>query len=320
MNPFQHLYDICNGGHAVGKYANLEDGPIMVDLEPVGLCNFSCSFCPTGLKALGRPGGFMTAETHKAVLEKTAPFNSALRYIGFGEPLMHPQIVWFIEQATAAGRLTHINSNASKLTPEMASQLVQAGLSSVKLSFQGTDRETYAMMRRTDFFDGMLEALALLKETRDHLGSDMWISASTSTTDETPEMIAAFKERLEPLVDQLSIGFTVFEFIDMGSVPPKHRERLESAAAASKVIKKHPAPCTEIYDKITIHWDGAARVCCNDYSGKTNLGNINVDDFQTIWRHETMDSYRKNVAKGDYKGPLCSVCWDYMDLTEGEPA
>lgn len=315
MNPLQSLYDQCNGGHAVGKYARLADGPIMVDLEPVGLCNFRCTMCPTGLNALGRPSGFMTAETHQAVLEKTAPYNSAIRYIGFGEPLMHPKIVKFVEDATTAGRLTHINTNASNLTPALTTKLIEAGLSSLKFSFQGTDRETYAAMRRVDFFDQMLQIIAMTRETRDHLGSDLWIAASTSTTDETPEMIGAFRERVEPLVDQLSIGSTIFEYIDMDAVPEKQRPRLEKAAATSTVVKKHPEPCTEIYDKLTIHHNGAVRVCCNDFSGKTNLGDISQDEFAGIWRHKTIDGYRKSVAQGKYEGPLCSVCWDYMDLT-----
>lgn len=309
MNPFQPLYDRCNA-----RKGPLQNGPIMVDLEPVGLCNFRCTMCPTGLQSLGRPGGFMTTETHQAVLEKT---EGAIRYIGWGEPLMHPKIVRFVETASQRGRLTHINTNASKLTPRLASQLVQAGLSSIKFSFQGTDRETYAMMRRTDFFAGMLEKIAMMRETRDYLASDMWIAASTSTTDETPEMVEVFREKLEPLVDQLSIGKTIFEFIDLAAVPQKHRERLEAAAKKSQVQKRHPNPCPEVFDKLTIHWDGAVRVCCNDYSGRTNLGNINRDAMEDIWRHPKMTAYRKRLSEGRYDGPLCGNCWDYMDLTSG---
>lgn len=313
MNPFQSLYDRCNS--AKGE---LQDGPIMVDLEPVGLCNFTCRFCPTGLKALGRPGGFMELSTLRALLQKTDEYKTAIRCIGWGEPLMHPKIVRFIELCTEHGRLSHLNTNASKLTPPLASALMRAGLSSIKLSFQGTDRTTYEVMRGIDFFDGMLEKLALLKETRGHLGSDIWIAASTSTTWETPDMIEAFKAKISPLVDQLSIGHTVFDFIDMASVSRKHRARLEEAAAQQRVVKKHPSPCPEVFDKLTISWDGAVRVCCNDYNATTDLGNIVTDDFQDIWRHTTIEMYRKALSKGEYEGSLCSNCWDYLDLTAGK--
>lgn len=315
MNPFHAMYDAFNHGTSRGKLAGLPDGPVMVDLEPTALCNMRCTMCPTGLQALGRPAGFMSAETYGALLEKTQPFKSALRFIGFGEPLMHPDIVGMVARASEAGRLSHINTNGSKLTPPLAEQLVAAGLSSIKFSFQGTDSATYLAMRRTDFFEGLLEAIATMRRAR---GGERYpyIAASTSTTDETPEMVEAFRARMAPLVDGLSIGKTIFEYIDMAAVPPKHRARLEAAAELSTVTKRHPAPCPEIYEKLTVHWDGAVRVCCNDWSGTTDLGNIVDDEMATIWRHPTMEMYRGRVAERDYSLHLCDTCWDYMDLTE----
>jgi len=118
-----------------------------------------------------------------------------------------------------------------------------------------------------------------------------------------------------PLVDELTIGKTIFEFIDMAAVPKKRRAELEAAAASSTVVKRHPNPCPEVYNKLTIHWDGDVRVCCNDYSGRTNLGNIQVDMFEDIWHHKAIEEYRERLSRKEYSGPLCSVCFDYMDLT-----
>lgn len=318
VNPFSRLYDKCNRGDPAKKLAGLAEGPIIIDLEPVGLCNFRCVMCPTGLQALGRPGGFMSEETFASILHKTAPFGTALRFIGWGEPLMHPKIGRFIEMASRDGRLTHLNTNGSKILDDdgMATRLVDAGLSSIKFSFQGADRASYEAMRRVDFFDGLFVAIERMRTARGPWW-DPFIAASTTTTTETPEMIEAFRSRMEPLVDQLTIGKTIFEFIDMAAVPPKRRAELEEAAAAETVVKRHPDPCPEAFDKLTIHWDGSVRVCCNDFSGRTNLGNIAEDDFAGIWRHPTMEILRERLARKEYSGPLCSVCYDYAELTEG---
>ncbi len=316
MNPFSPLYAKCNNGAAADKHALLSGGPIIVDVEPVGLCNFRCVFCPTGLKALGRPGGYMSEETFASLIDKTRMWGTAIRLIGWGEPLMHPKIVDFVKAAHDAQRLTHINTNGSKLTRELAEELVEAGLSSIKFSFQGIDREGYESMRRIDFFDGLLETIGILRDARGD-SKRPWIAASTTTTTETPEQIATFRALMEPMVDDLTIGHTIFEFIDMAAVPKKRRAELEAAAANEQIVKKHPSPCPEIYDKLTVHWDGAVRVCCNDYSGKTNLGNIVTDSLESIWRHPTIEAYRDRIDAGDYGGPLCSVCWDYQSLTKG---
>ena len=315
LNPLQNHYDQCNRGTSEEKYRDLAAGPHLIDIEPVGLCNFRCVMCPTGLNALGRPSGFMSKETHTAILEKTEEPLADIRYIGWGEPLMHPKIVDFISDAAEYGRLTHINTNASKLTPELASDLIRAGLASIKFSFQGTDTVTYHAMRREDFFHGMLDAMEMMRHARGNLNYP-FIAASTTTTDETPEMIERFKKRISPYVDHLGIGSTVFEFIDIASVPPKQRERLERAAAMATVIKKHPSPCPEVYDKLSIHWDGDVVTCCNSYDGKSKIGNINTDPMSKIWRHPLMETYRDHLAKKDYSLPYCTKCFDYMNLTE----
>lgn len=314
MNPFQDHYDSCNHGNPRDKYESLDDGPHLVDIEPVGLCNFRCLMCPTGLQSLTRPQDFMSLETFDAILEKTEPFHSSIRFIGWGEPLMHPDIVEMVHLANRAGRLTHINTNASKMTAKLAMSLAASGLDSIKFSFQGTDRDTYKMMRQTDFFDGMLEAIGHMVKVQ--LDGQPFIAASTSTTDETPEMIEAFRVKLSPMVDHLSIGKTIFEFMDFAAVPKKYKERLEQAAKLCTVEKAHPVPCPEVYDKLTVHWDGSVRVCCNDYDGETDLGNVNLNSMGEIWRHPTMEKYRKKLARKDYSLPLCRDCYDYMDLTE----
>jgi MoaA/NifB/PqqE/SkfB family radical SAM enzyme len=231
---------------------------------------------------------------------------------------MHRSIADFIADAHNAGRVTHVNTNGSKIITDlgMAKRLVDSGLSSIKFSFQGADRETYHAMRRVDFFEDLFDAIEQVRAFRGARDRP-FIAASTTTTTETPEMIEAFRERMEPLVDHLTIGRTVFEFIDMAAVPPKQRAVLEDAAKNETVVKRHPVPCPEIYDKLTIHWNGDVRVCCNDYSGLTNLGNISRNNFRDIWRHPTIEAYRERVGRKEYSGPLCGSCYDYAELTEG---
>lgn len=318
VNPFNDLYASCNTGSGPDKLTGLPDGPRIIDLELTSFCNMRCVMCPTGLQALGRPGVFMTPKTFKAILQKTKPFNTALRFIGWGEPTMHWALPDFVRAATAQGRLTHLNTNGSKLAidPLYLRRLLNAGLSSIKFSFQGVDRESYNAMRRVDFFEELLSAIERVKRARGE-NPRPFIAASTTTTTESPEQIAAFAERIAPLVDQLTIGRTVFDFIDFSVVPEKRRELLLAAAADQFVERRHPDPCPEVYDKLSIHADGSVRVCCNDYSGHTYLGNIVTNSLEELWHSPVLAAYRERLAAGRYEGPLCSVCYDYMELTEG---
>ena len=316
MNPFRPIYDLCNTGDPAEKLATLALFPRMIDVEPAGLCNQKCRMCPTGLGSLGRAQGLMGEATFQRIVNECAEHGTALRFIGFGEPLLNKKIVQFVRLASDAGLLTHINSNSTKITSELAEALVDAGLSSFKASFQGTDSETYVAMRRMDFFEG---TVAAIKTMRDARGMKMlpFIAASTSTTHETPEQIAAFRARLEPLVDYLSVGATTFDYIVMADVPEKQRASLIEAAALAQIEKRHPSPCPEVYDKLSIHWDGSVVSCCNDFSGINTLGNVNDTSISELWRHPIMEKYRVKLAAHDYSLPLCDVCWDYANLTEG---
>lgn len=320
MNPFQPLYDGCNTGDSAGKYADLPDFPRLIDVELTSSCNFRCLMCPTGNLSLKRPAEFMERDTYRRIVAQCEEHGTALRFIGWGEPTLHPGLVRYIWLASDYDILTHLNTNGSKITSDMARKLVQAGLSSIKFSFQGVDRQSYREMRNTDFWHGMIQAITTMRETRGHLDSQTpWIAASTTTTYEPEDKIADFRRQIEPLVDQLTIGKTIFDFMDLAAVRlrPDDVAMLERLKALSSGDgKAHPSPCPEVFDKLSIHADGSVVLCCNDFDGTVMLGNVNDAPIAALWRHPKIEAYRERLAKNDYDAPLCRDCYDYQGLSQ----
>ena len=321
VNPFAPLYEIQNSGTVETKARDIPAFPRLIDVELTSLCNFRCVMCPTGLLALKRPSGFMSVATFMGIVAECSGYGTALRLIGWGEPTLHPNVVDFVRAAGKVGLLTHINTNASKITPGLAEALVDAGLSSIKFSFQGTDHDTYAEMRQTPFFAGMLRAIEMMRNAR-ATAALPFIAASTSTTYETAEQIETFRAMMEPLVDHLSIGKTTFDYIDqtMIRVKPEQFEQFVRLMGEESLDKQHPDPCSEVWDKLSIAWDGTGRVCCNDATGETDLGKIGEATIEQMWHHPVIEAYRERLARKEYTGPLCSVCYQYMELTPGQAA
>ncbi len=315
MNPFRPLYDLCNS-----PKGELIDFPRMIDVELTSSCNFRCLMCPTGNRSLDRHAEFMTEETYEKIVDQCAEHGTALRFIGWGEPTLHPRVMGFVGAAFSRGLLTHLNTNGSKITGNMSRGLVGMGLDSIKFSFQGVNRQSYLDMRRTDFFGGMIEAIGLMRWAR--VSQTPWIAASTSITDETPEQVEKFRQIMTPLVDELTIGNTTFDFMDLSAVRlrPGEKAMLEKAMAAESVEKRHPDPCPEVWDKLSIHADGTGVVCCNDFDAVTNLGNINDTTIAEMWRHHEIEAYRERLVRKEYSGPLCESCFDYMNCTKKEVA
>ena len=316
MNPFTAHYAQCNTGDPADKWRDLPEFPHLIDVEPTSACNFRCLMCPTGNFALERTAEFMEAATFESIATQCRPYSTALRFIGWGEPLLHPLIAAFVWFASQRGLDTHLNTNGSKLDEMLALDLIRTGLKSIKFSFQGVDRKSYAEMRNKDWFEELIGRMRMFRELRGK-HTLPWIAASTSITYETPEMVAAFEERVGPLVDQLGIGNTIFDYMDMSAVRlrPAERAMLEKLRAFESTNKRHPVPCPEVYDKLSIHADGSVVVCCNDYNGTVELGNVNETPIKEIWRHPKIEAYRERLARKDYNAPLCKDCYDYADLT-----
>lgn len=319
MNPFQSRYDNCNTGTNAAKHNHLPEFPTHVDVELTSSCNFRCLMCPTGNLSLQRKPEFLSPALWKSIIDQCSLHDTGLRFIGWGEPTLHPALTQIIDTAHRAGLLTHINTNGSKLNRHMAHQLVRAGLSSIKFSFQGVDKESYAEMRSTDFFAGMIEAIKTMRAARGGSRTP-YIAASTSVTYESTKQIERFRKLLEPLVDHLGIGHTTFDYMDFKAVrlKPDQLKLLERLKGMSTDKKHHPRPCPEVFDKLSIHADGSVVLCCNDYNGVVELGNVADTPIKEMWRHPKIEAYRKRLANNDYQAPLCTDCYDYMSLTKGE--
>ena len=156
MNPFSPIYRACNQGNSQLKFAELPVFPRLLDIELTNTCNFRCLMCPTGTFAMKRSKGFMDPAVFYKILDEAAPHGAALRFIRWGEPLLHPQLAEFIAAAKERGLLTHINTNGSKLNQATMERLVDAGLDSIKFSFQGVDRQSFSEMRNIDLTEKMI--------------------------------------------------------------------------------------------------------------------------------------------------------------------
>lgn len=296
LNPFVPLYAACD----LGPENGVHDGPLMLDVELTNSCNMRCRMCPTGRMELKRPTEMMPRETLVALLDQADRYRCALRFIGWGEPTQHPDLVWAISYASEAGLLTHINTNGILMTEKLAGELVAAGLSSIKFSFQGVDRESYADMRMQDFFEELLGRIKRVKDARNDRELP-FIAASTTITTESPAQVREFRERIKPLVDHLSIGKTIMDFLNIPG-----DDKVDEGLG-------HPDPCPEVWAKLSIASNGQIKVCCNDYSNITDCGNVKTTSLLDAWKHPTMVKYRTALAAGNYDQPLCKDCYVYLD-------
>lgn len=118
-----------------------------VYVEPTSACNLSCRACVRN--SWDEPVGTMEMPVYRRLIAglKGLPSLRKVAFWGFGEPLLHPQIVEMVALAKAAGARTELVTNGLLLDRSKAEGLVAAGLDTLVVSVDGASSEAYADTR-----------------------------------------------------------------------------------------------------------------------------------------------------------------------------
>jgi MoaA/NifB/PqqE/SkfB family radical SAM enzyme len=121
--------------------------PTKIYLEPTTKCNLQCRSCMRN--TWDEPGGEMAMETFGRLLSNTKkiPSIEKIAFWGFGEPLMHPNIIEMIKRAAKQGLKTELITNGLLLSRDMAEAMISAGLDALVVSVDGITPEQHADIR-----------------------------------------------------------------------------------------------------------------------------------------------------------------------------
>jgi radical SAM protein with 4Fe4S-binding SPASM domain len=317
INPFAAYYDQCNDPRNRRDPAMLPDFPRYVDIELTNACNFKCLMCPTGTGVAKRKKGFITEKDFSRLIDELKIRRTPVRFIEWGEPLLHPNLPVLLSDCHEHGIHTHLNTNGLLLDEEMMDVFVRTPLSSLKFSFQGIDRKSYQEMRNRDFFDELIERITTLHRLRGDKRYP-YLHVSTTITYETSDKVKEFREMISPYVDLVTIGRTTMDFLnpDDARLSGEERERLRYLIRQESVVKRHPS-CPEVFNVLAINWDGSVSACCTDYDNLMIVGNIQDQSLEEIWKSKKMNTYRTLLSRMKHDLlDVCRNCYDNMRLQE----
>jgi radical SAM protein with 4Fe4S-binding SPASM domain len=97
-------------------------------------------------------------------------------------------------------------------------------------------------------------------------------------------------------------------------------KKLKSAEAVEKInilrkqetIKKEYTPCSEVYQKLSVNWDGKVTCCCGDYDDFLIVGNISDDTLFNLWNNsKELKAFRELLDNMLHRSlTLCSTCYN----------
>ena len=269
--------------------------PAIWQVELTNRCPYQCIGCPR--QFMTRPQGDMAFSTFKACVSAVESHQRDVRPIGlhhFGESLLHPDVVRFVDFASARGVPTCLACNPDQLFPELSAGLIRAGLSRITFSLDGLDTPTLQRIRGPAASyeraaAGVLDFLA----ARSRLSADCEVRIQMIAYRINRDQWERFEQQWEP--------YDVFCYVkkfDAWTHP-------DMAALGAEPMVVH---CTYPHRFVVVLWDGRIVPCCHDCDGELVMGTIR-DGLSNVWHSESYDRFRRQFNHGTLPGDhLCRRC------------
>jgi hypothetical protein len=201
---------------------------------------------------------------------------------------------------------THVTTNGTLVDEEKAEGIIQSGLDSIIFSFQGVDVEGYMEMRNasletTAMVYENLYRLVKMREDREY----PYIQVTTTITDEQDIDVDSFINNLFDMgVDSVGVGKTNLHRVS--------NDKMKELKPRDTIYRDH-FRCTEVYQKLSVDWDGKVSCCCGDPDNYMTIGDIsNMEDclYNLWWKSKKLVMIRELLKEKEHRSfSLCKDCY-----------
>ncbi|KQC04403.1 MAG: hypothetical protein APR53_03395 [Methanoculleus sp. SDB] len=269
------------------------DFPLHLDIEATNVCNLRCPFCATTHNKY--KGGFMKEEIWKKILDEAGKNELySLKFTYRGEPMLHKDLVRMVAYAKDAGVMdVYFNTNATKLDEDAVRKLIDAGLDRISISFEGYEKELYEKYRVGAQFEQVVGNIERLKAIKEELGVEKPLVRIQTVR--VPELLGKEKN----YADFWSARADEVGFLDMKDEEgnPDHRGRI------------YPWACPQLWQRMTITWEGTILPCVHDIYEWMSFGNIQEITIREAWNSAREAGYREVHRRGKaHEIPACDRC------------
>ena len=139
-----------NDWHECEKQQYIPDFPLLVGVETVDICNYSCSHC---YRAYHRGSKVrIDLQTFRRIVEEGKQYGAPCLVFGGGsEPMLNSNIMEMIKYALDNEIMdVFLGTNGTKLAKENIDQMIEWGLTRLEISLDAVTPETYKKVRGGD--------------------------------------------------------------------------------------------------------------------------------------------------------------------------
>lgn len=282
--------------------------PPMITLDVTNVCNLHCIHCPYSeieakddFKVTHLPWEYF----NKIVDELSGHGQPCLlRFVGDGEPMLHPKLVEMIELAKQRTTCTvNLTTNGTLLSQEKIERLLNANIDIIDVSLDGLSKPVYEAVRKKSSFERVMLNMFGLLETKRKKKTQTKIMVSFVKQNENQHETEGFIHFWAPIVDTVMVR-------DLHSALGQIKQLESSTRNSASQQERHP--CPHLWKRLVIDSSGRIKFCASDWGDKTMLGHIKTASLKSLWQGQILEDIRDQHLEGTIAdNTACKKCTDW---------
>jgi len=260
----------------------LDDYPPYLQIEPTSFCNYRCVFCfQTNKDFTTKSNGYMgrmRLEMFKLIIDQAKNNVEFISLASRGEPLVSPIIIKMLEYTRGKFLNLKINTNASVLTEKKCHAILSSGVRTIVFSADAADSKLYSKLRVNGKLEKVVSNIRMFKKIRQkHYSRSKIITRVSGVKVSEQQNFKEMEGFWSDLADQVA-------FVDYCPWENVYQMKLNNL----------PTPCSELWRRMYVWWDGKANPCEVDYRSDLSPGFLNKNNnLSKLWLSNSYNLLRK---------------------------
>lgn len=273
--------------------------PPSLQIEPTNHCNLSCICCSR--EKMKRDKGYMDLDLFRKIIDEASGIGVKRVHLYLhGEPLLHPRVVEMIKHLKTKGLGITIATNGMLLDRKKSELMLLSGMDSadyLTFSILGYSKEVHEkIMRGASHYQVVKNLLDFLELRRNHRINGPIIETVFYEMRENEHEKDQFNKRWQGVVDHVRIN---------GRISEQFSSRYDKKTSISIRNKA----CRNLWQRMTVFWNGDVTLCIADLDGLYSLGNLREKSIHEIWNTRALQAIRQLHKDGKFSDlPLCAHC------------
>ena len=260
-------------------------------IEVYGGCNYACSMCP---QTSGRGSNWikkMPLSLFENILDQL-PGNPIINLDGSGEALLADNLAEYIQACTDRNLKTYVYTNGSQLTGQFMHNIIDAGLTFIRVSCIGYNQEKFKKVTGVNNFELIQNNLAETKEYIDTNNKQCTLTSYHLILDEDniEYEVAQYKKNF---IDKIGIVGYIWK---MHNWSGNYNPAYSRDNRVKKTCGRPFAPELTVRAGGINGLHGAVTPCCQTMGppneDKSVLGHLETQSLEEIWYGKEYENLR----------------------------